>query len=36
MQLDPNKSLEGNYKEWLQRINDDAEFFVEAIKKASC
>ena len=25
MKLDSNKSLEGNYKEWLQGINDDAE-----------
>lgn len=35
MQLDPNKSLEGNYNDWLQSINDDAEFFVEAWTKAA-
>ena len=35
MQLDPNKSLEGNYKEWLQGINDGANFFVEAWNKAA-
>ena len=35
MELDPNKSLEDNYKEWLQILNDDAEFFVEAWAKAA-
>ena len=25
MKLDPNKSFEGNYKEWLQSITDDVE-----------
>jgi hypothetical protein len=35
MKLYPNKSLEGNYKEWLQSINDDAEFFAEAWTKVA-
>lgn len=35
MDLDPNKSLEGNYKDWLQRINDDGEFFVKAWAEAA-
>ena len=35
MKLDPNKSLEGNYKDWLQSINDDAEFFVKAWAEAA-
>lgn len=35
MELDPNKSLEDNYKEWLQSLNDDAEFFVTAWAKAA-
>lgn len=35
MKLDPNKSLEGNYKDWLKSINDDAEFFVKAWAEAA-
>lgn len=35
MELDPNKPLEDNYKEWLQSINDDAEFFVKAWAEAA-
>ena len=30
MELDTNKSLEDNYKEWLQSINDDAEKYFDA------
>lgn len=35
MELDPNKTLEDNYKEWLQSLNDDAEFFADAWAKAA-
>lgn len=30
MQLDPNKTLEDNYRGWLQSVKDDANFFADA------
>lgn len=30
MKLDPNKTLEDNYKSWLSSVKDDADFFAQA------
>ena len=35
MDLDPNKPLESNYQDWLHRIGEEADFFVEAWAKAA-
>lgn len=35
MELDPNKPLEDNYKEWLQSIDDTSKFFVKAWAEAA-
>lgn len=35
MQLDPSKTLEDNYQDQLQRINEEADFFVGAWTNAT-
>lgn len=35
MDLDPNRPLESNYQEWLHKVNEEANFFVEAWAKAA-
>lgn len=30
MQLNPNKSLEDNYRDWIQSVRDNAQFFAKA------